>query len=168
MKTKEILRRMYYALTSGALVLALITILSLTVSYGHYNQIHPVRFPIIITIFALLFCWIMSRHNKRDGYILIAVIALTGIIGLAQHLSEYFQWYVPYKSVDALYIPSVSIAIILVSSSCMMIAGFVSETKYNNILPNQSKAVAKIFRIISWVGQIIVWGLAILNLSILF
>jgi hypothetical protein len=43
-------------------------------------------------------------------------------------------------------------------SACAVISTFLTNTKYYNILPNQSKGVSSLFRGLSWFGQFIVWA----------
>ena len=167
MKIKEILKRSYYALTSGALLYAFTTILDLCfVPFGHtpYAFFHPIRYPIIITVFTLLFCWVMSRHNKRDGAILISVVTATMVIGLIFHAFIPFIWYGSGGiDVNWFTIRSINLALQFICVACMMVAGFLSGTKYHNILPDQSITLSKAFRIIIWIGQVMVLLLAILH-----
>jgi hypothetical protein len=58
-------------------------------------------------------------------------------------------------------VPFVYIILYIFWMVCVMITGFLSETKYYNIFPNQSEALSKAFRVIIWIGHVIVLALSI-------
>jgi hypothetical protein len=156
MKTKDLLKRIYYALMSGALLVALVSLLGIIDRDGNFYLIHPLRFPMIVTIVALAFCWIMTQHNKRHRAILLSVIILTSVLALIYSTGLF---YLAYSASDGGYLlSSWGVGSAWSCAACMMIAGFLSETKYHNILPNQRKGISTLFRTVSWIGQIALWG----------
>lgn len=159
MTAKELLKRSYYALTSGLLIFTAVGAFALLESDGRFHIIHPILFSTIIVIVATAFCWIMTRHNRRDGAIILSMIAVTALLAAIYECG----WYIlAYDTVDGGYVHQAwSLIIAIPLSACMVIAGFLSNTKYHNILPNQSKGVSTIFRAMSWIGQIAVWGYVI-------
>jgi peptidoglycan/LPS O-acetylase OafA/YrhL len=155
MNTKEILKRTYYALVSGVLMLASVWLLGITANDGNFHVVHPVLFPVIVIVLALVFCWIMTRHNRREGVILLSVVAVTAVIAAIGAVGGFNLGY------DGYILPSWGVTMLCPCAACMMVTGFLSDTKYHNILPNQSKGVSTLFRVLSWIGQIGIWGLGV-------
>ena len=147
MKPTELFKRIYYALTGGVLLIAVNRLL--------WGWPHPLKSAAIIMIIGLVFCWIMSRHNnKRDGLMFCSIILLTFIFAIAYSL---MMWrYLSYIDMNIFWREARG-AMLFVGSACMALVGFRSNTKYYNILPNQSKTTSTIFRVLNWVGQFIIW-----------
>ena len=152
MKTKEILKRSYYALTI-ALIMFGVYLMVLSV-----NPFWPYRSISLAVLLSLCICWVMTRHNKPS----------------------YFKWYagiIVALALTYIYLPMILFKFILAAgdlalilkhilfvgcSVCAVMSTFLSNTKYSNILPNQSKGVNGLFRGLSWLGQFIVWGYSFL------
>jgi len=169
MKPKEHLKRLYYALTSGALLIAVFVLLSSLLSpfplYTQFYTTHPIKSVAIVMAIALVFCWIMSQHNNRhDGLMFCGIILLTFIFTLTGHLMTVWRYNHTLYSHTYWFWMTVKYTMPYVCGACMAAVGFRSNTKYHNILPNQSKTTSKVFRVLSWIGQFIVWVLAIIYL----
>jgi len=172
MNPKEILKRIYYAIISGLFFLTILFFLIDEILYSggmcSFYTIHPIRVTVFILLFALAFTWLLTIHNsKRERYIFMGIIFLTFLwalvnYGLLYHPQRdyycgrnyYLLWQIVKQS--TLY----------VSGAIVMIAGFFSNTRYDNILPKQSKTVSWIFRILSWIGQFISWAFVLLCITV--
>ena len=142
MKPKEILKRIYYALTSGLLLI----VINRMLGYCPHSSISIA----ITMIIGMAYCWIMSRHNnKRDSLIIYSIILLAFIFVIAYNLAAFRH----YSNI----LLGARGTMLHVCSACMAVVGFYSNTKYYNILPNQSKTISIVFRVFSWIGQIVVW-----------
>ncbi|MCL2289573.1 MAG: hypothetical protein FWC34_02550 [Bacteroidetes bacterium] len=166
MKPKEIIKRAYYSVTCG---------LFFYIGASLLKDIHLVYVELII-LFALAFIWLLTIHNnRRERYIYIGIIFLAFlliIVGFNLDSSvykynkidlwagkppraHYYKWY---------YQLFVKTFIIGVCGIIILIAGFLSETKYYNVLKNQPKTVSSIFRILSLIVQVIIWIIPVLLL----
>lgn len=142
---KKILKRSYSALTVGILTWFII----------HMNVFFDRFYYVDIgsnMLLALGICWIATRQNK----------------------STHFKWYMGIMFVlTFLYIYLPRLRPLLNSPEtnrclgwimlgcywvCIVISSYLSNTKYYNVFPNQNKGISILFRILSWIGQIIVWG----------
>jgi hypothetical protein len=149
MKTKDLLKRTYYALTMAGVMLLMFAMYSYQPLDRWYDAYFRVSF------FALLswgICWIMTRHNKPQH--------LKWYPGIMIAFSLWFI-YAPHilGNIRFLYTEADTrqIVTLIVYTGCVAVSTFLSETKYHNILPNQSKGVSTLFRVVSWIGQIGIW-----------
>ena len=167
MKTMKILKRIYYAITSGLFFVMMKLIGSILISLiddrfdisKNYLTIETIIFAII----ALVFIWMLTiQSNKRERYIYIIIILFTLLWAIVDYnihihyaLNDYCCNYSYYPINDL--IPCFTVMI--------MVAGFLTETKYYNIFPNQSKTISVIFRALSWIVQILAWAFLVLLLT---
>ena len=151
MKTKDILKRSYYALTIGLLTGALML---------HHTRYSLLRHYVDVGCYMILamgICWIMTRHNNPVHFKRYAGTLFT---------LTFLYVYIPRLSLGVSPALHDSIFTILFCSywACIVISTYLSNTKYYNIFPNQSKGVSWLFRGLSWTGQIIVWGIMLIVL----
>ena len=143
---KKILKRSYSALTVGILTWFII----------HMNVFFDRFYYVDIgsnMLLALGICWIATRQNK----------------------STHFKWYMGIMFVLTflyIYLPRLLCGLFAIAFTteihlwillgcywvCIIISSYLSNTKYYNVFPNQNKGISILFRILSWIGQIIVWG----------
>lgn len=157
MTSQSILTRTYSALTAiGFMVIGMLLLVIWPVDVRNSMAMEYTG----VSFFALLslgICWIMTRHNPplafkwHAGVIIVASLAYVYYPLFSSHLYRLF------------YItPETRFYIILgVYCLCVGVGTWLSNTKYHNILPNQSKGVSTTFRVVSWFGQIAVWGFGI-------
>jgi len=153
MKTKEILKQLYYALIiAGLLIFWYATLNSMWLNNN--------RFLSFCVLLSLGICWVMTRHNKPSTFKWYAgiIIALTLLYIYMPMLLSSFVWAWGDLSNILRHILIIGCLI------CAVISTFLSNTKYYNILPNQSKGISRLFRGLSWTGQFIVWGCCFLAL----
>lgn len=148
MKSTDILKRIYSALTVG--LLSAFLILGST-SFSIYNLSY-----IDIGINLLLslgICWIATRQNKPAHFKCYAGIML---------VLTFLYVYLPrlFHGLFSISFSSEYLGWIVLGSYwiCIIISSYQSNTKYYNIFPNQNKGVSYLFRGLSWTGQIIIWG----------
>lgn len=148
MKSTDILKRIYSALTVG--LLSAFLILGST-SFSIYNLSY-----IDIGINLLLslgICWIATRQNKPAHFKCYAGIML---------VLTFLYVYLPrlFHGLFSIGFPSEYLGWIVLGCYwiCIIISSYQSNTKYYNIFPNQNKGVSYLFRGLSWIGQIIIWG----------
>ncbi len=165
MKPTTILKQTYYALTSGMLLIALTVFLSVafTPMGRSMETMHPIKYPLIIMAFSIGYCWLMRRHNGKYEWLIYCSIILLSFF-FCMKVPLYYPFGIEH-GIDRFWWSAAS-NLLDICTICMMVATFGSNTKYYNILPNQSVTVSKVFRVTSWVGQVIVWGLAILDIGV--
>jgi hypothetical protein len=157
MKPIEIIKRAYYAITWGLFFYIFSSLLLVTLAHNFVLDIITITF---FTLFALAFIWLLTIHNgKRERYIYIGIILLAflwAIVSVWLIDSKYDIYYVFKPSYIYLnryvLIPNLGFCGVAV-----MVASFLSETKYHNIFRNQSKTESIILRILSCAGQIFSW-----------
>ena len=150
MKHTEILKRLWNAITSTVFLMATMQLLL---------SLYFLRFLIpsfaIFTLISLAFIWLLTKHNsKRDRYIYISVILLTVLLALTRYglgvwYRENIDYYYPFLRSDIYQI------IRYVCCTTVFIAGFLSETKYNNLFVNQSKRKSTVIRILKWIALVL-------------
>lgn len=159
MTTKEIIHRTYSALTVGLLT-------GYIMSSSMQTLYRSSRFSYIELgcnmILAMGICWITTRQNRPAHYKYYA-----GIMASLTFLYVYISRISPGDFIydwDLYRYICRSLGWMALSSYwiCIVISTYLSNTKYYNIIPNQSKGVSWLFRGLSWIGQIIVWGFALL------
>ena len=159
MKTKEILKRSYYALTIG---LVFIWMYVTTPNFLDYagTWAWSLRHTSFLVLLSLGICWVMTRQSKPVNFKWYAgiIVSLTLLyIYMPMLLSNVnLTW-------DNLAF-TLFLLLIIGCSACAILSVFMSNTRYHNILPNQSKGVSCLFRGVSWFGQLIIWGLTIVSL----
>jgi hypothetical protein len=147
METKEILKRSYYALTIALIMVGVYrTALSVT---SHW---WPYRYISFVVLLSLGICWVMTRHNKPSHFKWYA-----GIIVALSLLYIYLPVILTIFRIVWSDIGILKHLLIIGCSVCVTISTLLSNTKYNNILPNQNKGISGLFRVLSWTGQFIVW-----------
>ncbi len=156
MKTKNLLKRIYYTLTvTGAMVIAMLYLAIWPIGIGFSTEMEYLGVS-FFTLLSIAVCRIMTRHNKPSHFKWCAgvIIAVTLIYIYLPIFQRHFMWLhiSPEAKVYTLF---------AVYCLCVAVATFLSNTTYHNILPNQSKAVSTLFRVLSWTGQIAIWGYGI-------
>ncbi len=155
MKIKDLIKRIYYALTvTGAMVIAMLLLAIWPMDLG--STVMEYLGVSFFTLLSLGVCWLMTRHNKPSHFKWYAgvIIADTLMYIYLPLFQRHFIWLniSPDAKVYTLF---------TVYCLCVAMATFLSNTKYNNVLPNQSKGVSTMFRVLSWTGQIAIWGYGI-------
>lgn len=148
MKTKKLFRRLYSTLTIGLLTGFLILCSNYTLPDI-----------VIHMLLALGICWITTRQNNPAHFKWYTGIML-GLTFLYVYLPRLFY------SLTLVVLPLKRIGWIVLGCYwlCIVISAYLSNTKYYNIFPNQSKGISYVFRGLSWTGQVIVWGYVLLIL----
>ena len=154
---KDVLNRLYSALTVGAL-----TGIAIVSSSSLLGRISLVDIGCNMLL-ALGICWIATRQNKPT----------------------HFKWYMGIMFVLTflyIYLPRLLCGLFAIAFTteihlwillgcywvCIIISSYLSNTKYYNVFPNQIKGSSLMVRIFSWIGQIIVLGyLFLLCLSVI-
>ena len=153
MKIKDILKRIYSALTVG-LLSAFLMINSVPFSCGNFSYMDVGSNMLL----SLGICWIATRQNKPAHFKYYA-----GIMLVLTFLDVYIPRLVlgiSFFSKD--YIGEIKQCLGWITFGsywvCIVLSTYLSNTKYYNIFPSQNKVVNYLFRGLSWTGQIIVWG----------
>ena len=160
MKIKDILKRIYSALTVG-LLSAFLMINSVRFSLYNLSYIDVG----INMLLALGICWIATRQNKPAhfkyyaGIMLVLTFLYIYIPRLVLGISFFSKDYIGEIKQCLGWITFGSYWV------CIVLSAYLSNTKYYNIFPNQNKVVSYLFRGLSWTGQIVVWGII---LTVLF
>ena len=132
---KDVLNRLYSALIVGGLTgIAMLRFIWTDSSIARFFYIDIGRNMLL----ALGICWIATRQNKPT----------------------HFKWYMGIMFVLTflyIYLPRLLYGLGCYWV-CIIISSYLSNTKYYNVFPNQNKGISILFRILSWIGQIIVWG----------
>lgn len=156
MKTTEILKRTWNAITSTVILMAIIwlplSLLSVQVNSLYYLHIYPIPSFALFTIISLAFIWLLTKHNsKRDRYIYIAVILLTVALALVRYgLGVWYRANIDYYYSHLMH--NLYQTTIFVCCATVFIAGFLFETKYYNLFSNQSKVTSTVIRILKWIA----------------
>jgi hypothetical protein len=160
MKPKEILKRVYCSITCGLFFYIVAPLLKIQFFYQD-----------VIILFAIAFIWLLTIHNsKKERYIYMSIILLIFLwvimgfnLDSSMHLnkieiwlgkppkSDYFQW---FGNKLIFYVCGVTV----------MVAGFCTNTRFDNIFRNQPKTVSIIFRVLSLIVQVIIWIIPVLLL----
>lgn len=143
---KDLLIRLYAALTIGILT-GFIMLTSIPFERFYYIDIGGNM------LFALGICWIATRQNKPAHF-----KWYTGIMFVLTFLYIYLPRL--FHGLFSIGFPSEYLGWIVLGCYwiCIIISSYQSNTKYYNIFPNQNKGVSYLFRGLSWIGQIIIWG----------
>lgn len=168
MKTKEILKRSYYALTSITLFVILLnswTPAFRSVYHRMFFYLNIGVCGVILTLAVAAYCWNMSRNNGKPIWkwyagmipVLLWIIRLIGVktlIVVARNNQEFIN-------IDILNY--IFFATLMLYTAVIT---FCSKTKYDyrNILPNQTKTDTQIFKWLPTVMHIAIWGCFILIL----
>lgn len=148
---KDVLNRLYSALIVGALTG--IAIVSPSSLLGRIS-LSDIGCNMLL---ALGICWIATRQNKSTHFkwYMGIMFVLTFLYIYLSRLLPRVLWFAP--EVDLILI---CLGWIMLGSYwvCIVISSYLSNTKYYNVFPNQNKGISILFRILSWIGQIIVWG----------
>lgn len=156
---KDVLNRLYSALTVGAL-----TGIAIVSSSSWLGRISLVDIGCNMLL-ALGSCWIATRQNKPTHfkwYMGIMFVLTFLYIYLPRLLWGLFHisFFTEFRDHGRIMLGCYWV--------CIVISSYLSNTKYYNVFPNQSKGISILFRILSWIGQIIVWGyLFLLCLSVI-
>ena len=153
MNTKDILKRIYSALTVG-LLSAFLMINSVRFSLYNLSYIDVG----INMLLALGICWIATRQNKPAHFKCYAgiMLVLTFLYVYIPRLELGISFFSgDYSGRINQYLGRIAFGSYLV---CIVLSAFLANTKYYNIFPNQNKGVSYLFRGLSWTGQIIIWG----------
>lgn len=154
MSPKEILTRIFHAITTGLFFLTIVYFLlkGLTPCY----TTHSVKSTAVIAIISLIFIWLQTIHNKKsERYIYISIILLTLLWAIGYYFVKVYTVNCPEQNYYLWHF--VRNSMLYVCGATIMVAGFRSETKYYNVMSNQSKTVNTMFRILNWAMTIIAW-----------
>ena len=160
---KDVLNRLYSALTVGALTgIAMLRFIWTDSSIARFFYIDIGRNMLL----ALGICWIATRQNKPTHF-----KWYMGIMFVLTFLYIYLPRLL-YGLFAIAFTPEIHLCLGRIMLGCywvcIIISSYLSNTKYYNVFPNQNKGISILFRILSWIGQIIVWGyLFLLCLSVI-
>ena len=150
---KDVLNRLYSALTVGALTgIAMLRFIWTDSSIARFFYIDIGRNMLL----ALGICWIATRQNKPTHF-----KWYMGIMFVLTFLYIYLPRLL-YGLFAIAFTPEIHLCLGRIMLGCywvcIIISSYLSNTKYYNVFPNQNKGISILFRILSWIGQIIVWG----------
>jgi hypothetical protein len=158
MNTKDLLKRTYYAVTMAGMMLfvTLFLIVWPMPPFGMTESLWLYKGVSFSALLSLAVCWIMTRHNKPTDFKWYAgvIIAVT----LIYFYLPLFDLHIPRLSIP---IETKTYILLTAYAICAVVSTFLSNTKYHNILPNQSKGVSTLFRVVSWIGQIGIWAIVV-------
>ena len=150
---KDVLNRLYSALIVGGLTgIAMLRFIWTDSSIARFFYIDIGRNMLL----ALGICWIATRQNKPTH-----VKWYMGIMFVLTFLYIYLPRLL-YGLFAIAFTPEIHLCLGRIMLGCywvcIIISSYLSNTKYYNVFPNQNKGISILFRILSWIGQIIVWG----------
>ena len=157
MKTKELLKRIYYALTSVALFIVLLDWTPMQgITHRKYYCLSLGFNGALLVLGIAVFCWLMSKYNgnrTRKWYIGGGVIGLYISWAL---IVELLRWWAASRKVF-INVYAIDIAFFLLLMLYMAIVIFCSKTKYDNILPIHNKVILQALKWLFIIAQIAVW-----------
>ena len=150
---KDVLNRLYSALIVGGLTgIAMLRFIWTDSSIARFFYIDIGRNMLL----ALGICWIATRQNKPTHF-----KWYMGIMFVLTFLYIYLPRLL-YGLFAIAFTPEIHLCLGRIMLGCfwvcIIISSYLSNTKYYNVFPNQNKGISILFRILSWIGQIIVWG----------
>ena len=150
---KDVLNRLYSALIVGGLTgIAMLRFIWTDSSLARFFYIDIGRNMLL----ALGICWIATRQNKPTHF-----KWYMGIMFVLTFLYIYLPRLL-YGLFAIAFTPEIHLCLGRIMLGCywvcIIISSYLSNTKYYNVFPNQNKGISILFRILSWIGQIIVWG----------
>ena len=150
---KDVLNRLYSALIVGGLTgIAMLRFIWIDLSIARFFYIDIGRNMLL----ALGICWIATRQNKPTHF-----KWYMGIMFVLTFLYIYLPRLL-YGLFAIAFTPEIHLCLGRIMLGCywvcIIISYYLSNTKYYNVFPNQNKGISILFRILSWIGQIIVWG----------
>ena len=150
---KDVLNRLYSALIVGGLTgIAMLRFIWTDSSIARFFYI-DIGCNMLL---ALGICWIATRQNKPTHF-----KWYMGIMFVLTFLYIYLPRLL-YGLFAIAFTPEIHLCLGRIMLGCywvcIIISSYLSNTKYYNVFPNQNKGISILFRILSWIGQIIVWG----------
>ena len=150
---KDVLNRLYSALIVGGLTgITMLRFIWTDSSIARFFYIDIGRNMLL----ALGICWIATRQNKPTHF-----KWYMGIMFVLTFLYIYLPRLL-YGLFAIAFTPEIHLCLGRIMLGCywvcIIISSYLSNTKYYNVFPNQNKGISILFRILSWIGQIIVWG----------
>ena len=161
MKTKDMLKRSYYALASIAFFIVLLTFSTAsfleTVSRNFFYWDIGIS-GVIFTLTVSVYCWIMSRHNWRNSWkwwagtipIILLVLRFVGIkilMSVARNNQEF---------ININILNHIFFGVLILYAAVIT---FCSKTKYDyrHIQPVQTKVETRLFKWLPIIAQIVLW-----------